>query len=538
MIIKGTVWKYGDHIDTDVIIPARYLNLSTPEELARHCMEDIDPHFASAVQKGDIIVAGENFGCGSSREHAPLAIKGAGVSCVVARSFARIFYRNAINIGLPILECPAAVEETEMGHQLEIDLEAGRIRNLITGRVYQAEPYPPFMLQILNAGGLIAYTRQVLAGAGPQRESARSSSPAQARPSAAYRIAVLPGDGIGSEVIAEAEKVLQAVSERFGHQFVLEYGLVGGAAMAATGHPLPAETLALCKSAHAILFGAVGDPRYDDPRSPVRPEQAILGLRKELGLFANLRPVWVHPALADASPVRPDRVDGVDFIIVRELTGGIYFGQPRVEGTEQAVDTMVYTRAEVERIAHVAFQLARKRRRKVSSVDKANVLACSRLWRSVVTEVTREYPDVELEHLLVDAASMHLIRRPRDFDVILTENLFGDILSDEASVLSGSMGMLPSASLGEDSRGLYEPVHGSAPDIAGRSIANPLAAILSVAMLLRHSLHLEEEARAVEIAVATVLEAGYRTPDIAPPGSPTVSTRQMGDRIVDALRSM
>jgi 3-isopropylmalate dehydrogenase len=365
----------------------------------------------------------------------------------------------------------------------------------------------------------------------------------------AARIVTLPGDGIGAEVIAEAEKVLEAVDERFGHTFAMEHAPVGGVAIDATGDPLPEATLALCKDADAVLFGAVGDPKYDAPQARVRPEQALLKLRKSLGLFANLRPVWVHPALADASPLRPELVQGVDLIVVRELTGGIYFGQPRVEGGERAVDTMAYTRAEVERIAHVAFRVARGRRRreasrrgreasrrdKVTSVDKANVLACSRLWRQAVEAVAQDYPDVELEHLLVDAATMHLLKRPRDFDVILTGNMFGDILSDESSVLAGSMGMLPSASLAEGRFGLYEPIHGSAPDIAGQGIANPLAAILSVAMLLRHSLELETEARAVETAVAAVLDAGHRTPDIAAPGEATVTTQEMGDRVVEAL---
>jgi 3-isopropylmalate dehydrogenase len=350
-----------------------------------------------------------------------------------------------------------------------------------------------------------------------------------------YRIATLPGDGIGEEVIAEAERVLRAVGSRFGHQFVVEKGVVGGVAMDRTGDPLPGATLALCKASDAVLFGAVGDPRYDDPKAKVRPEQALLGLRKELGLFANLRPAWVHPAMAGASPLRPELVQGVDLIVVRELTGGIYFGEPRVESLERAVDTMIYTCAEVERIAHVAFQVARRRRHKVTSVDKANVLACSRLWRPVVESVAEDYPDVELEHLLVDSATMHLIRRPRDFDVILTGNMFGDILSDETSVLAGSLGMLPSASLGEGYFGLYEPVHGSAPDIAGQGIANPLAAILSVAMLLRHSLEMETEAQAVETAVAAVLDAGHRTPDIAAPGQPSVTTQQMGDLVIKAL---
>ncbi|HFD39277.1 MAG TPA: 3-isopropylmalate dehydrogenase [Anaerolineae bacterium] len=349
------------------------------------------------------------------------------------------------------------------------------------------------------------------------------------------KIAVLPGDGIGAEVIAEAEKVLHAVGERFGHRFEMKRALVGGAAMDATGVPLPEATLALCRASDAVLFGAVGDPKYDDPGAAVRPEQALLGLRKELGLFANLRPVWVHPALADASPLRRERVAGANLIVVRELTGGIYFGQPRVEGGERAVDTMVYTRAEVERIAHLAFRTAQKRRGKVTSVDKANVLACSRLWRRTVQEVAQAYPDVTLEHLLVDAATMHLIQRPTGFDVILTGNMFGDILSDEASVLAGSMGMLPSASLGEGRFGLYEPVHGSAPDIAGQGIANPLAAVLSAALLLRHSLGLETEAQAVEGAVSSVLYAGHRTADLAAPGQPTVTTQQMGDLVVQAL---
>jgi len=350
-----------------------------------------------------------------------------------------------------------------------------------------------------------------------------------------HTIAVLPGDGIGREVIAEAEKVLAQVGELYGHAFAFEHALVGGAAMDATGEPLPQSTLRLCKASDAVLFGAVGDPKYDDPGAKVRPEQALLGLRQKLGLYANLRPVWMHPALAGASPLRPEDVTGVDLIVVRELTGGIYFGRPRVEGAERAVDTMIYTREEVERVAHLAFGMAVGRRGKVTSVDKANVLACSRLWRQVVDEVGRTYPDVQLEHLLIDAATMHLIKRPRDFDVILTGNMFGDILSDETSVLAGSMGMLPSASIGQGQVGMYEPIHGSAPDIAGQGLANPLAAILAAAMLLRHSLGLEAEARAVEAAVAHVLDAGHRTADLTSEGSPHVTTQQMGGLVIDAL---
>lgn len=358
------------------------------------------------------------------------------------------------------------------------------------------------------------------------------------------QVAILPGDGIGLEVTAEAEKVLRAVVEHCGDQFILKHGLVGGVAMDATGEALPEETLALCRASDAVLLGAVGSPKYDDPQAAVRPEQALLGLRKELRLFANLRPVRLHPALAEASPLRPELVRDIDLIIVRELTGGIYFGEPRLEGSERAVDTMVYTRAEVRRIAHVAFRTARGRQRtlrgrpvsaKVTSVDKANVLACSRLWRLTVEAVAEEYPDVELEHLLVDAATMHLLKRPADFDVILAGNMFGDILSDETSVLAGSMGLLPSASLAKGRFGLYEPVHGSAPDIAGRGIANPLAAILSVAMLLRHSLAMETEAKAVEAAVAAVLDAGHRTADIATPDQPAVTTARMGDLVIEAF---
>ena len=351
----------------------------------------------------------------------------------------------------------------------------------------------------------------------------------------AYRVAVLPGDGIGVEVTAEATKILALVGRRYGHQFSIEHGLIGGAAMDATGVPLPDATVELCRGADAVILGAVGDPKYDDPTAALRPEQALLGIRKELGLYANLRPVWLHPDLAAASPLRPENVAGIDLLVVRELTGGIYFGTPRLEGQERALDTLVYTAPEVERIAHVAFRTARLRRKKVTSVDKANVLASSRLWRAVVKRVAADYPDVELEHLLVDAATMHLIKRPRDFDVILTGNMFGDILSDETSVLAGSMGMLPSASLADGSLGLYEPIHGSAPDIAGRGVANPLATILSVAMMLRYSFSLEEEARAIEAAVSAVLDAGHRTADIAAAGAPAVGTVEMGELVAAEL---
>jgi 3-isopropylmalate dehydrogenase len=352
----------------------------------------------------------------------------------------------------------------------------------------------------------------------------------------AYQIAVLPGDGIGVDVTAEAVKVLQAVGERFGHRFEFREGLIGAAAIEATGEPLPAETLALCRASQAILLGAVGHPRYDeDPTAPVRPEQGLLALRKGLGLYANLRPVRLFPALVSASTLKPEVVAGVDLIVVRELTGGLYFGRPSerrvTPNGREAVDTMFYTEHEIARVVRVACELARRRRRKVTSVDKANVLATSRLWREVAQEVARDYPDIEMEHMFVDAAAMRLVRQPRAFDVIVTENTFGDILTDEAAVLAGSMGLLPSASLAEGRLGLYEPIHGSAPRHAGQDRANPIAAILSAALLLRYSLGLEPEAAAIEGAVERVLAAGYRTYDIMEAGATQVGTRQMGDLI-------
>ncbi len=346
-------------------------------------------------------------------------------------------------------------------------------------------------------------------------------------------ITLLPGDGVGPEVTAEAVKVLDAVRRRFGHKFRFREALVGGAAIDATGNPLPPETLKAAREADAVLLGAVGGPKWSDPSAKVRPEQGLLRIRKELGLFANLRPVKVFPGLEKASTLKPEVISGVDLVIVRELTGGLYFGEPQgitgKPGAREAVDTLRYTEKEIERLVRVGFELARPRRKKVASVDKANVLASSRLWRDVAHRVRREYPEIEYEDILVDACSMYLVRRPADFDVIITENLFGDILSDEASMLAGSMGMLPSASLAESSKGLYEPVHGSAPDIAGKGIANPLAAVLSSAMLLEISLGLVEEARVVERAVHAFLGEGNRTADLAGPGEKAWSTAETGD---------
>lgn len=349
-------------------------------------------------------------------------------------------------------------------------------------------------------------------------------------------IAVLPGDGIGPEVVAQARCVLARVAEIGGHEFDFEEALMGGCAIDVTGNPLPDDTLALCQSADAVLLGAVGGPQWSDPTAPVRPEQGLLRLRQHLGLFANLRPVRVFPALAEHAPLRADLLRDVDILFVRELTGGIYFGPRQEQGEgDSAYDTMQYTAEEVRRVAHLAFQAARKRRKRLASVDKANVLASMRLWRRTVNMVAQEYPDVEVEHILVDACAMYLMRRPQSFDVVLAGNMFGDILSDEAATLAGSLGMLPSASLGEGRLGLYEPIHGSAPDIAGKGIANPIGTILSAAMLLRHSLGLEEEAAMVEQAVEGALAAGLRTADISAPGEKAVTTAEMAEGILARL---
>ncbi len=347
------------------------------------------------------------------------------------------------------------------------------------------------------------------------------------------RIAVLAGDGIGPEVTAEAVRCLRAIARRFEHQFEFEDALLGGAAIDASGDPLPPATIAACEAADAVLMGAIGGPKWTS--GPVRPEQGLLRLRRTLGVFANLRPVVPHPAVLDAAPLKAEVIRGVDIMVVRELTGGIYFGA-KTRTEQKATDLCEYSVAEIERVTRVAGRLALARRRSVVSIDKANVLETSRLWREVVERVMRaEFPDVALEHMLVDAAAMHLLRRPRDFDVLLTENMFGDILTDEASMLAGSLGLLPSASLGDSRRGLYEPIHGSAPDIAGRGIANPFGAILSAAMLLRHSLQLENEALTLEDAVSSAIEQGVLTADLALPGRKACSTREAGEHIASLI---
>jgi len=356
------------------------------------------------------------------------------------------------------------------------------------------------------------------------------------------KILILPGDGIGPEIVAEAVKVLECLRDEQGLAIDIEHGLVGGAAYDAKGHPLPAETLALARESDAILLGAVGGYKWESLDISVRPEKGLLGLRAELGLFSNLRPAILYPQLADASTLKADVVAGLDIMIVRELTGGIYFGQPRgvrtlEDGQRQGFNTLVYSEEEIRRIAHSAFMIAMKRDRRLCSVDKANVLECTELWREVVIEVGKEYPDVELSHMYVDNAAMQLVRAPKQFDVMVTTNMFGDILSDCAAMLTGSIGMLPSASLDSSGKGMYEPIHGSAPDIAGQGVANPLATILSAAMLLRYSLNLAAMADSVEQAVNAVLDQGLRTADIFTEGMGRVGTAQMGDAVVQQLRA-
>ena len=362
-----------------------------------------------------------------------------------------------------------------------------------------------------------------------------------------FNLTVLPGDGVGPEVTAEAIKVLQAVGKRFGHNFDLRYGLMGGVAIDEEGTALSPDTLKMCRGCDAVLLGAVGGPKWDDPKAKVHPEDGLLALRKGLGLFANLRPVKVSPVLVDSTNLKPSVIDGVDFIFVRELTGGLYFARPKRQWQtsrgRRATDSMTYSEQEIERIVRVGFELARGRRKKLTSVDKANVLESSRLWRQVAMEVAAKYPDVELDHMLVDACAMRLIQNPSYFDVLVTENMFGDILTDEASMLAGSMGMLPSASLagvpqeGVNIFGMYEPIHGSAPRRAGLNMANPIAIILSVAMMLRYSFGLANEAQTVETAVSEVLQQGYRTYDIMDEGKTKVGTKEMGELIAQKVGS-
>ncbi len=529
MIASGKVYKYGDNVDTDVIIPARYLNTSKPSELALYCMMDIDDQFSKTVEKGDIIVAGQNFGCGSSREHAPIAIKASGVSCVIAKTFARIFYRNAINIGLPIMECEAAVNAIEAGDKVDINFATGEITNISKTESYKAEPFPEFIQKIIAQNGLVGYTTNEVKA---QSKIIKNSKK--------YKIAVLPGDGIGPEVVSEAVKVLKHIGDVYKIDFEFKHALIGGAAIDHHGEALPATTLETCRISDAVLLGSVGGPKWDGLAGEKRPEKALLGLRKGLELYANIRPAIMYESLKGACPLKTEIVpNGFDICVVRELTGGIYFGERGTtidaSGVQEAFDIESYHSDEIKRIGIEAFEIAMKRNKKIVSVDKANVLESSRLWRKEMEILAQRFPEVTLEHMYVDNAAMQLIKDPSQFDVIVTSNMFGDILSDEASMLTGSIGMLPSASLGQTKLGLYEPIHGSAPDIAGLDIANPIATILSTAMMLRHSLDLQEEAKAIELAVENVLNSGYRTVDIFENGKTLLGTQEMGNQIIDAI---
>ena len=523
MKFSGKAFKYGDNIDTDVIIPARYLSSSDAQSLASYCMADLDASFSHSVKNGDMIVAGKNFGCGSSREHAPMAIKASGISCVIATSFARIFYRNAINIGLPILEAPEAALNIQSSDQVEIDLATGLITNLTRNEHYQASPFPPFIQNIIVNNGLInTLSHKTI-----------------------KKITVLSGDGIGPEITSQAIKVLNALEKKIGIRFQINEQLIGGSAIDVTGQALPEATLDACLKSDAILLGAVGGPKWNDLPFNERPEKALLKLRKSLNLYANLRPAKIFESLSDACPLKPEIVaGGVDICVIRELTGGIYFGErgtrPSKSSTsehydKEAYDVEAYSESEIKRIGIVAFETAMKRKKHLISVDKANVLESSKLWRETMNALSCQYPEVTLEHLYVDNAAMQLIKNPKGMDVVVTSNLFGDILSDEASMITGSIGLLPSASIGNGTIGLYEPIHGSAPDIAGKNIANPIGVILSAALLLRYSLGEEKAASAIENAVSKVLSAGYRTLDIYTEGTICVGTNEMGTLIADAL---
>jgi len=485
--IDGKVWTFGKDIDTDLIIAARYLNTSVPEELAKHVMEDADPEFVSKMSVGDVIVAGENFGCGSSREHAPIALKAAGVAAVIAPTFARIFYRNAFNMGLPIFELPESAEIKE-GDEVSVDMNAGTITNKTTNKSYNFTPIPEFMQELIDAGGLMNFAQN------------------------------------------------DAVSACCGFHFDYDEALMGGVAYDITGDPLPQETITKSLSSDAVLFGAIGGEKWDTLPREKRPESGLLRFRKELGVYANLRPAVVYNELINASSLKPEIIKGVDIMVVRELIGGIYFGEPKGRTEDKGWNTMVYTRNEIVRIAHQAFRIAQKREKRVCSIDKANVLDVSQLWREVVTEVSAEYPDVELTHMYVDNAAMQLVLNPKQFDVMLTGNIFGDILSDEASMLCGSIGLLPSASVGEKI-GVYEPIHGSAPDIAGQGIANPIATISSASMMLRYAFGEIEAADKIDNAIKKALREGYRTGDLAQFDAKEVcSTSEMGSIIANYIQ--
>lgn len=548
-IIAGKVWRFGDNIDTDQIIPSQYLIYDSISRMTKHAFEPLDPDFSTRVKPGDIIVGGKNFGCGSSREQAPAVIKQLGINLIIAGSFARIFFRNGINTGMFLIECEKAYKISR-DDKLVISMANGIIVNRTRDEEYNIMPIPEFFKEIINSGGLLEFMKKAqkidhsfkIDSDNNASTKVRSYSKKSKKAlSDVKKIAVLPGDGIGPEIMEQAVKIIKTISETTNMRFELVTGDVGGVAIDKYGNPLPENTIKICKDSDAILFGAVGGPKWDFLKGADRPERGILQLRKEFALFANIRPVQFYPSLEKVTPVKiredVSREGKPNFVLIRELTGGLYFGKHEtITGRAKdihAIDVMEYSESEIDRIARVAFMLAMERDKRVTSVDKANVLDCSRLWRDVVNRVSGEYPEIQVEHMYIDNCAMKIISSPQDFDVILTENLFGDILSDEGALIAGSLGLLPSASIGEKVA-LYEPIHGSAPDIAGLGTANPVGMILSVAMMLRYSFGMNKEASIIDQAVVKTLEEGFRTQDLytADSSDKKVSTHEFADKVI------
>lgn len=521
-----------NNIDTDQLIPKQYLKSTEKTGFGEYLFdewrykEDRSENMEFNLNKpeyksGTILITGENFGCGSSREHAAWALQDYGIHVIIAGGYSGIFYMNWLNNGhLPIILPKSEREELAKlsgDEKITIDLENNKI--ITKNKEYYftlEESWKEKLLKGLDPIGItLEYDEKI-------KEYEKKKS---------FNIGILKGDGIGPEIIDEAIKILKKIGKRFGHTFIFERGYLGGESIDKYGVPLSENTIELCKNSDAVLLGAVGGPKWDNITPKNRPEMGLLQIRKAMGLYCNLRPAVLFEALKDSSPLKPKIIgNGLDIMVVRELTGGLYFGE-KYRDNEKAYDVLSYSRKEIERITKKAFEIAKKRRGNLISVDKRNVLDTSKLWRDIVNEIGQRYTEVKVEHMYVDNAAMQLIINPKQFDVILTENTFGDILSDEASMLTGSIGMLPSASLGDGKASLYEPSHGSAPDIAGKGIANPIATILSAAMMLRYSFNLSKEADSIENAVKKVLEKGYRTCDLYKEGDLKVTTSEMGNLI-------
>lgn len=525
-----------NNIDTDQLIPKQYLKSIEKSGFGKYLFDEWRYNSNRSdnmnfnlnkpeYKKGSILVTGENFGCGSSREHAAWALEDYGIHVIIAGSYSDIFYMNWLNNGhLPIILSKEEREELANlsgDEEITIDLENNKIITKTKEYSFNLEEsWREKLLKGLDSIGVtLEYEDKII-----DFEKEKG-----------YSIAVLKGDGIGPEIVDEAIKVLKAIGKKFGHLFTFERGYLGGESIDRYGVPLSSETIEICKNSDAVLLGAVGGPKWDKIEPKLRPEMGLLQIRKELELYCNLRPAVLFEALKNSSPLKNEIInDGLDIMVVRELTGGLYFGE-KYRDEEKAYDVLSYTKTEIERITKKAFEIAKIRDKKLISVDKRNVLDTSKLWRDTVEEIAKDYPEVSIEHMYVDNAAMQLIANPNQFDVILTENTFGDILSDEASMLTGSIGMLPSASLGDRYSNLYEPSHGSAPDIAGQGIANPIATILSVAMMLKYSFNLITEGETIEKAIENVLNKGYRTPDIYKEGDIKVGTKEMGDLIAQEI---